>query len=246
MGAVLAPLIGARAPRVCFPAVTPSPLLFPQWSLAHQNITALPDPRSYPHQPETWGPGRPSNAPASVSSPVPRGCRQGGRLGRESPRGCDWKCVPVFSGLRLGRKEVAESRCLRHQSLWVDSESSIWFINTNTLGMSPGTANWMGVHGSQGMCLSPPAASPVPAAGSPGLARLALGEGQEVTSRAGSPLPSGQGPALWSQFHRELTVPALGELLLLSPLFSIRKWATGAAETAWTWGSILVGWWKAE
>lgn len=103
---------------------------------------------------------------------------------------------PALPRLGLSRKEAAEPpgfSCLRHPSPWVDSDTSIWFINTNTLGRSPGTANWMGVHGSQGMCLSPPAPSPVPAAGSSGTGGGWPGGGaggpKEITS--GQPLLPG-------------------------------------------------------
>lgn len=76
---------------------------------------------------------------------------------------------------------------LHHQSLRVDSEKSIWFINTNTLGVSLGTANWMGVHGSQGRCLSRPVPSSVLLLAALGLDEAGLGGGargaNEITSR---------------------------------------------------------------
>lgn len=79
----------------------------------------------------------------------------------------------------------------------VDSEESIWFISTNSW-REPRSIDWMGVHGSQGVCLSLPASSPVAAADNAG---LALGEGHgadESTSRnqwglaAGCGRPSGR------------------------------------------------------
>lgn len=73
----------------------------------------------------------------------------GGPWGRETPE----DCAPYPPCLRLHRKEAAElpDFILTPPSVTVvDSEKSIRFINTNTLGVSPGTVNWMGVHGSQG------------------------------------------------------------------------------------------------
>lgn len=76
---------------------------------------------------------------------------------------------------------------LHHQSLRVDSEKSIWFINTNTLGVSLGTANWMGVHRSQGRCLSPPVPSSVLLLAALGLDEAGLGGGARGANEMKSP-----------------------------------------------------------
>lgn len=112
---------------------------------------------------------------------------------------------------------------LHHQSLRVDSEKSIWFINTNTLGVSLGTANWMGVHGSQGRCLSPPVPSSVLLLAALGLDEAGLGGGargaNEITSRkalllgCGLPAarPGRQRPACRSQVYGRLTMCRCGQ-----------------------------------
>ena len=108
-----------------------------------------------------------------------------GSLGPGNPRRLRLEvCVPCCPPLGLA------PGCLHHPSLRVDSAKSIWFINTNTLGTSPGTANWMGVHGSRGMCLSPPAQSPV--------AGALRGERSHLPTSTPERPPWA---ALWPQFH---------------------------------------------
>lgn len=59
--------------------------------------------------------------------------------------------IPPASGSIGRRLQSCQDFILTPPSvIVVDSEKSIRFINTNTLGVSPGTVNWMGVHGSQG------------------------------------------------------------------------------------------------
>ena len=172
----------------CFPA---------QWSLAHQNITAFTGPRSPHTQPETWeswmflqcsclsfltctsrvlegrvpGAGKPQEAVApgqclcSLPPPPPPPPHPCLGLSRKEARCCQDVSLPPPSVTPCGLRKV-----------------HLVLLTQTLLGMSLGTTNWMEVHGSQGMCLSPPAPSPVPAAGSPGTGwdwpGLALGEGQ--------------------------------------------------------------------
>ena len=83
-----------------------------------------------------------------------------GLWGWEIPEGFDWKSVPhAPSPLRLA------PGCLLHPSLWVDSEKSIWFINTNTLGTSPEQQIGWEFREVRGCVDHLPAQSPVPGGG---------------------------------------------------------------------------------
>lgn len=102
----------------------------------------------------------------------------------------------------------------------------------------------MGVHGSQGICSSPPAPSPVAAAGSSGTGGDWPWEGREERMKsppdehscvaAGRPPPGEQGPALRSQVYSRLMVHDLGRGP--SPvLASVSPSVNGAtAEATWT------------
>ena len=139
----------------------------------------------------------------------------GGPWGRETPE----DCAPYPPCLRLHRKEAAElpDFILTPPSVTVvDSEKSIQFINTNTLGVSPGTVNWMGVHGSQGRVSLFLLHHLWLLLATRGWPRGRGAGASESTSRnpwglaAGCGRPSGRGPGLGSLFYSSRPARGLG------------------------------------